>query len=241
MRVQLNPCYILHQRPYRETSIILDIFSRDHGKLVLVARGAKRGKKNNRALMQCNQKLKLGWSTRGEMGNLTAIEAEGMNLNLVGSELIAAFYMNELLMRLLHRHEPHPELFDAYHRALVELHGRINEQNTLRVFEKRLLDALGYGLVLDHDTETGEPINPVLPYCYDPDAGPGGKLCDKPGHVRISGSTLLALAANKLTDEHQYREAKQLTRVMLKELLGVKPLATRELFRAYLRNRAATA
>ena len=237
MRVQLNPCYILHQRPYRETSMILDVLSREHGKLALVARGVKGRRKNQRALMQCNQLLNLGWSIRGEMGNLTIIEAQGMNLNLKGSELIAAFYMNELLMRLLHRHEPHPELFDAYHTALNELRDGIDEQHTLRVFEIRLLESLGYALVLDQDISTGQPVISAETYYYDPDTGPSSEVAGPGGHVKISGSTLKAMAAHRLTEKQHFKESKNLTRIVLYRLLGVKPLASRELFKAYLKTR----
>lgn len=234
MKVALHPCYILHQRPYRETSLILEVFSRDHGKLSLVARGAKRGNFNQRSLMQTNQKLNIAWIIRGEMGTLTAIEADGINYNLKGRILIAAYYLNELIMRLLHRHEPHQELFDAYDTALKQLAQKLNEQSVLRIFEKRLLDFLGYGLVLDHDVVSGEPIEQDKLYYYRIDSGPASIPSEKHENIKISGATLAALAHESINEEHQLIEAKQLTRLSLHSHLGSRPLASRELFRAYL-------
>lgn len=235
MKVPLHPCYILHQRPYRETSLIMEVFSREHGKLSVVAKGAKRGRVNQRAIMQSNQKINMAWSIRGDMGTLTAIEANGMNFNLNGSLLIAAFYINELLMRLLHRHEPHPELFDAYDQALNGLRLRENEQNVLRIFEKRLLDSLGYGLVLDHEVVSGGPIEEDRTYYYHLESGPALEPSPDNNHVRISGSTLTALAGNRIKDDRTRDEAKKLTRQVLKGHLGDRPLASRELFRAYIK------
>jgi len=172
MKVSLNPCYILHQRPYRETSLILDVFSHDYGKLSLVARGARKGRNSQRPIMQPNQKLNIAWVIRGDMGTLTSIEAVGKNYNLAGRELLAAFYVNELLIRLLHKHEPYPELYGAYETALQHLGGCKNEQVVLRVFEKRLLETLGYGLVLDHDVISGKAIEAGAVYYYHADSGP---------------------------------------------------------------------
>ena len=234
MRAALHPCYILHQRPYRETSLILEILSREYGKLALVAKGVKKGRRNQRALMQPNQKLNLAWVARGEMGTLTDIEAIGTNLNLKGSNLLAAYYINELLLRLLHSHEPHCELFDAYDSALRKLSAGTNEQPILRVFEKQLLESLGYGLVLDHDVISGEPINSSSIYFYQLDSGPAASPESRDDKISISGTTLIALARNNIVEEQQLKEAKRLTRQVLKTHLGNRPLASRELFRKYL-------
>lgn len=235
MKVPLNPCYILHQRPYRETSLILDIFSRDYGKLSLVARGARKGRNNQRSVMQVNQKLNMAWLIRGDMGTLTGIEALGKNYNLTGREQLASFYINELLMRLLHKHEPCPELFDAYENAIMRLSGCKNEQSILRLFEKRLLETLGYGLVLDHDVNSGKPIEENTQYYYRPDSGPTAIPAPDHEYIKISGKTLSALAGGSIHEPKELQEAKQLTRHILKEHLGARPLASRDLFRAYLK------
>lgn len=235
MKVPLNPCYILHQRPYRETSLILDIFSRDYGKLSLVARGARKGRNNQRSILQTNQKLNIAWLIRGEMGTLTDIEASGRNYNLSGRELLATFYINELLMRLLHRHEPCPELFDAYETALKHLSACDDEQSILRLFEKRLLETLGYGLVLDHDVMSGKPIEDDTLYYYRLDSGPTATPAPDQEYIKISGRALSALACGSIHEQNDLQEAKRLTRHVLKEHLGARPLASRDLFRAYIK------
>jgi len=236
VRIPLNPCYILHQRSYRETSLILDLFSRDYGKIVVVAKGAKRRKPGFGALLQMHQRLCISWSGKGEMGTLTAVEIDGELLHLTGRWLMIAFYLNELLMRLLHRHEGHPELFDAYDRALRKLDRRESEHPTLRAFELQLLQSLGYGLVLNHDADTGEKIDPDKVYFYRPDHGPTATLQQEANGIRVSGRALDALNRGDFGDESLMNEAKHLIHNILKIYLGHKPLASRELYRAYLNN-----
>jgi len=238
VRVALHPCYILHQRSYRETSLILDIFSRDYGKLSLVARGAKRKKSADRYLMQPNQRLKLAWSIRGEMGTLTAIEADGLAYNLQDKGLLAAFYLNELTTRLLHAHEAHIELFNAYARALNDLNDRLAEQPILRIFEKQLLQSLGYGLVLTHDVETGLQIESDRDYFYHFGHGPRINSDTGSDYIKIKGSSLIALEQEDLIDPSCLEQIKPLMRHTLSKYLGARPLASRELYQAYLHNKA---
>ena len=143
----LFPCYILHQRPYRETSLLLDAFSSEHGRVGLVARGVKR-RGGRPALLQPARRLNIAWSMRSELGTLTAVEASTPPARLAGTRLVSCFYMNELLVRTLHGHEAHPELFHRYEQALKGLDGGEPEDRVLRIFEKHLLKSLGYGLIL---------------------------------------------------------------------------------------------
>ena len=229
MRVELNPCYILHNRSYRETSLILDVFSRRHGRIGLVAKGARKQKNDKRALLQPGRKISMAWTMRRELGTMTQAEpCQGNQAHGTGG-LLTVFYINELLVKLLHRHEPHPELFDAYDEAIGRLIDTSTEQTTLRVFEKRLLEALGYGLVLCSDIE-GNAIKAEHKYNYLLEQGP--VLHDSPdgSGMRISGRTLTALAEEKLDDDHVLAEAKQLMRMALGNLLGNKPLLSRELY-----------
>ncbi len=229
MRVELNPCYILHNRSYRETSLILDVFSRRHGRIGLVAKGARKQKNDKRALLQPGRKISMAWTMRRELGTMTQAEpCQGSQTHGTGG-LLTVFYINELLVKLLHRHEPHPELFDAYDEAIGRLIDTSTEQTTLRIFEKRLLEALGYGLVLGSDIE-GNAIKAEQKYNYLLEQGP--VLRDSPdgNGMRISGRTLAALAEEKLGDDHVLAEAKQLMRMALGNLLGNKPLVSRELY-----------
>ena len=229
MRVELNPCYILHNRNYRETSLLLDVFSRRYGRISLVAKGARRQKNDSRALLQPGRKINIAWTMRRELGTLTRAEpCHGSNPQ-GASALLTVFYVNELLVRLLHRHEPHAELFDSYAETLEKLTDTTTEQVTLRIFEKRLLEALGYGLALDSDTE-GNAVRPDEDYNYLPERGPEPVTSPGPGGLAISGRTLLALAEENLGDEIVLAEAKQLMRKALGNLLGDKPLASRELY-----------
>ena len=240
MRVELHPCYVLHSRQYRETSLILDVFSAEHGRLSVIAKGGRKQKNSQRALMQPGREINMAWSIRREMGTLTAIESahrprpEGEGTAAGGGFPLAVFYMNELLIRLLHRHEPHADLFQAYRQAVRALAERQAEEAVLRVFEKRLLESLGYGLLLETDQQ-GNPIHPEKHYTYHPETGPLPCPPDGGAAKRYAGKTLLALAQETLTEPACLREAKTLMRTMLAERLGDRRLASRELYRSYLR------
>ena len=236
MRIPLNPCYILHQRPYRETSLIIDVFSREYGKVALVAKGAKRQKSGMRSLLQMHQRLNISWSGKGELGTLTGVEINGELMNVSNRWLMIAFYLDELLMRLLHRHEDHPELFDAYDETLNKLARHEPEHPVLRAFEVQLLKSLGYGLVLDHDADTGKNIEPDRDYFYRVDHGPVAEQSQEISCIRVSGRVLNALGRGDYSDEALMREAKLLLHNVLKHHLGQKPLASRELYRAYVKN-----
>lgn len=237
MRVELEPAFVLHTRPYRETSLIVEAFGRDAGRLGLVAKGARRPKSALRGTLQPFRPLLLSWSGRGDLGLLTGAEADGFVHPPAGEALFSGLYMNELLIRLMHRHDPHPELFHYYREALVALgFGRPTEP-VLRVFEKHLLESIGYGLVLDRDIDSGEPILGEAQYRYDPDRGPTSRAPAEVGGVPVAGATLLALAADRLDSDRALEESKHLMRTVLGRYLGDRPLATRSLFRARPRQR----
>ncbi len=233
MRVELNPCYILHNRSYRETSLLLDVFSRQHGRISLIAKGGRKQKNDKRALLQPGQKVNIAWTARRELGTLTLVEPYQGNRPSAGSGLLTIFYVNELLVKLLHQHEPHHELFDAYDEAINNLSNKSVEQMTLRIFEKRLLESLGYGLVLDSDTE-GNSIKTDKYYNYLVEQGP--VLCEESAGngPRVSGRTLLALAEENLNEDGVLTEAKQLMRMLIGNLLGNKTLVSRELYKFQL-------
>lgn len=239
MRTELHPCYILHHRPYRETSLILDVFSLQHGRAGVVARGAKKGRRSQAALLQPLRRLNLAWSGRSELGTLIGAEADGAPLRLGGQRLLSAFYLNELLLRLLHPHEPDAYLFEAYETGLARLAGDNEEEQVLRMFEKHLLKSQGYALILDHETHTGEPVVPEQVYYYHFDHGPDTSKLSSLDAVRVSGRTLLALDSEDRWDEAIAREAKTLLRNIIDRHLDNRPLHSRELYRAYLKNQAA--
>lgn len=233
----MHPCYVLHQRPYRETSLLIEVLSRDHGRLTLIAKGARRQRSPQRPLLQPLRRLNLAWTLRSELGTLTQAEAADAVPAMSADGILSAFYLNELLMRLLHRHEPHPDLFSAYASILAALSEPAGAEAALRVFEKRLLLGLGYGLVLDHDVESGAALVSESHYFYDLERGP--TKTPRPGAqtIPISGVTLNALNRECLEGELQLSEAKKLMRTVLGLHLGAKPLSSRELYRKFISER----
>ncbi|MEW6646948.1 MAG: DNA repair protein RecO [Pseudomonadota bacterium] len=239
MRAELRPAYILHRQPYRETSLLLEAFSLDVGRVGLVARGARSGKGGKAGLLQPFVPLLLSWSGRGELATLTGAEGRGGLAPLTGTALISAFYLNELLLRLLQRHDPHEELFHAYELALQRLAAVPQQPEwTLRLFEKALLQELGYGLLLEHESHSDSAIQPERSYCYHVQQGPLPADAAAQAGPLLHGATLLALAAEQGADERVLAEAKTLMRTILAQYLGTRPLRSRELFRQTYAGRA---
>jgi len=231
MRVELTPGFVLHQRPYRETSALLEVFTASHGRVGLVARGVYAPKSRRRAELQTFHALRLSWNERGELGTLIEVESDGPGIDLTGTALYSAFYLNELLVRLLIRHDPHPRLFERYRQALQALMDQpVALELTLRLFEKHLLQETGYGLLLDVECETGEPVQADRFYDYRLEAGPVEVAEDSGEGFLFPGSSLLALAQEQHIDEKVLRDAKRLMRAALSLYLGGKPLKSRELF-----------
>ena len=231
-RVALQPAYILHRKPYRETSLLLEAFTADVGRIGLVARGARRSKSSSQALLQPFVPLWLSWSGHGELGTMTGVEGRSMLRPLTGKALISGFYLNELLLRLLQRYDPHPELFAVYDATLQQLATESSSHEwTLRLFEKALLQEMGYGLLFDHEAHSGEAIQPDQRYCYHLQQGPlnaPGQRCDG---IPVAGRTLIALDHEAGYDAVTLAESKQLMRAALAQHLGNRPLRSRELFR----------
>jgi len=231
-RIQLASGYVLHQRPYRESSVLLEVFSEAHGRVGLVARGIRTPKSRQRGDLQPFRSLRLSWSTRGELGTLTAVEADAPPGRLQGTALYSAFYLNELLVRLLGRNDPHPRLYRYYQASLNRLLQGGDIEPLLRLFEKNLLQEIGYGLLLDQDAGSGEPVQPDRYYDYHLESGPG-LLQDRDAQAFVfRGSSLLALASGQLNDREALQDAKRLMRSALNLYLGNKPLKSRELFSA---------
>lgn len=228
-RVSLEPAWILHHYPYRDSSLLLEVFTPEHGRIGLVARGARSARGRWRSHLQILRPLLLSWTMRGELGTLTHAEPRGTLAVLPGRQILCACYLNELLLRLLRRLDPHPGLYTAYEEALVSL-PEVGEP-VLRIFEKRLLQELGYGLLLDQEADTGAPLVPDGLYEYHLERGP--VRCDgAPGRrLLVHGASLLALYNDHLEDPRASREVKFLMRAALGRYLGPRPLRTREVLR----------
>jgi DNA repair protein RecO (recombination protein O) len=231
-RVHHRHAYLLHQRPYGDTSAIVEAFVREDGRVGLVAKGVRGGRSRRQGVLQPFGELLLSWTSRGELATLTEVEAAETPRMLTGTRLISGFYLNELLMRLLRRDDPHPELYDDYRRALLGLASTASERYVLRIFEKRLLEHLGYGLLLEHDA-SGAPVDPEAVYRYRPEEGP--ELTAQPGKSTISGHALLALAQESSELATHERELRGLLREALAPHLGPQPLRSRDLYRQFRR------
>jgi DNA repair protein RecO (recombination protein O) len=199
MRVEQQHAFVLHARPYRETSMLVECLTRDHGRVGVVARGVRNERaRSQRAQLEPFQKLALDLILKGEPATLRSAEPVGTPLRLTGDAGLAGLYLNELVVRLTGRQDPNPELFDHYERTLQRMAAAEPLAWTLRRFERDMLDALGYALQVDVDAIDGEPLDPGATYFYDPESG---ALPGRPGDPRaLRGSDLLALAHDEAPD-----------------------------------------
>lgn len=231
-RIQLEPAYVLHSRSFRETSLIVEAFTREHGRVAVVARGAKSARSRWRNILQPFRPLLLSWNQKSDLGTLTAADQVASLPALQGQSLYCGLYLNELLMRLLHRGDPHAEVFERYRHVLYELASETQPQPLLRVFEKHLLEAIGYTMLLDREYGNGSDVQPQNWYEYQPGHGP--VLSHGPGKNRVSGVALLALSAESLQSEilqaEKLSELRMLMRTVIGYHLGGKPLVSPSLF-----------
>lgn len=227
-RVDGATAFLLHSYPYSETSLILEVFARDFGRLAILARGARRPRSALRGVLLAFQPLELGWFGGGEVKTLAKAEWQGGMPFLNGESLLLGYYLNELLLKLLPREDAHANLFDAYAAALAALARGVTEAAELRRFEKTLLKELGYGLVLEEDA-AGVPIIATQRYRYQVERGALPEEAVATG-LLVSGQTLLDLAADTYGDARSLTESKHLMRHLLAHHLGGQVLQTRRVF-----------
>ena len=225
-----QPAYVLHTYPYRETSLIVEVFSRDFGRLPLMARGARRPKSAVRGLLLSFQPLSLSWFGKGELRTLHSAEWQGGQPLLQGTALICGFYLNELLLKLLHRDDPHEQLFLYYQETLQELARRTDYAAVLRRFEMNLLKELGYALTLAHDADSGAAIETDVHYRYVFERGPVRQKTGQNG-VELLGKTLLDMAADDYADPVTLQQSKALMRALINHYLGEDTLHTRQILK----------
>jgi DNA repair protein RecO (recombination protein O) len=227
-RVEQQPAFVLHSYPWRETSLIVEVLTRDHGRVALVARGAKRGTSPLRGLLSPFSALAVGWSGRGEVKTLTRAEWTGGLVPLRGDALLAGFYLNELIVRLLARADAHPALFGAYARALRALAGdEARLDPALRQFEFELLREIGYLPALDVSAD-GRAVAPQARYRVDPQRGLVIAERDSEA-ISVAGATALAMAAGDFAQPGVAAEARPMLRLIIRYHLDGRPLNTRRI------------
>lgn len=249
-RVNQQPVFVLHTRPYTESSLIVEVFSKDYGRVGVLAKGARNTKARKRGILQPFQPLLMAWTGKGELPILTDVEQGNALFYFDYKSRVCGFYANELVYRLLQRRDPHVNLYESYQELMSDLH-RLSFQNkerelSLRLFEKRLLSEIGYALVLDRDIDNRELINPEFVYRYIPEQGPAlyqsldnhsehsfeyphGQSFKKRPALIVSGMLLHCIDRNQYPNDQIMQQAKQFMRHILRQLLGDKPLHSRSL------------
>jgi DNA repair protein RecO (recombination protein O) len=228
IRVHTQPAFVLHSYPYKETSLIIDVFTRDYGRIHLLAKGAKRPHSQLRGVLQSFQPLTLSWSGKSELQTLTKAEWVGGMRPLEKNTLLCGFYLNEIIIKLIHRHEPHPLLFDEYIRTIHGLAHNDSTMTALRQFELTLLKAAGYVGDLSLCRQKNALVCPDELYAVDPEAGARPAKENEQG-VTVHGKTLLDLEVGDYSDLSTQQQSKQLMRALLTHHLQGIPIHTRQI------------
>ncbi len=232
-----EPAFVLHSYPYRETSLIIEAFTRNYGRVALVARGARRPRSVLRGVLLAFQPLLLSWGGKAELRTLHKAEWQGGLPQLTGRGLLCGFYLNELMLKLLARDDAHEALYETYHATLRTLSNGGDHAVTLRSFEQQFLKEAGYALTLDRDVMSGEAIRADCNYHYLLERGPvfagreGGGGGDDGKRLELAGQTLLDMARDEYSSPVTQQQSKALMRMLINHCLGNQTLNTRQLLK----------
>ena len=235
--VLLEKGFVLHQRPYRNTSLIVDCLTENYGRLSLVAQGARRPGSGRAAVLQPFRRIRLSWVRRGELGRLTGAEPDSEAHEIRGDALLGAFYLNELLLRLVPSGDHNERIVSCYSSCLGRLTGSQPVARALRLFELELLEELGYRVDLEQDYRTGEPIKPDSRYVFENEGGMTVSTESRTMET-FSGGDLISLREQRLDDSASLTTAKRLLGRILDIHLGSRPLRTRQVMREILDRRS---
>jgi len=227
-RAEREPAFVLHSYPYKETSLIVEAFTRHRGRIGLLARGARRPRSAIRGTLLAFHPLRLSWTASAELGTLLAAEWSGGQATLAGIGLMCGFYINELLLKLLPREDAHEALFDAYAGCMARLASREDHAPVLRGFELKLLTELGYAPLLERDAGSGQPVDPAQSYAYEPERGPLAMNSGGSQAITVGGQTLLDMARDDYSRTKTRDEARRLLRWLIAARLSGQALHTRE-------------
>jgi DNA repair protein RecO (recombination protein O) len=239
-RVSQQPAYILHHRPFRDTSQILDIVTPDYGKVALVARGSRSAKSRLAGVLRPFLPLQVSWVARSDLGTLTGAESAGVPAGLRGDDMLAAYYANELLLYFLHRHDPQPEIYTLYTHTLAALSASSDIAASLRSFEIELLRLLGYALNLAYESGTTRPLAAERQYEYRMEQG-AVPVARSQGPMVFTGAILDAIGEQRFDDTAVLSAANRLLRAVISHHLGGKELKSRKVLLELHRGRIASA
>ena len=233
MRVTTQAAYILHKRAYRETSQILEIFTRDYGRLSVLSKGSRTARSKTSGILQLFQPLVLSWQGRGDLPYLSSVEvANCKSPDLKAKSLLSAMYLNELLVYLLHKNDVHENIFDRYHEVLFALKSSQQIERDLRLFERDLLQYLGFEMNLKCDADSGAMLDSNTLYAYHFEHGPVSTATGQSlACPVVSGDSLMSFNRGSLESKRHQTEIKALMRYVLSHHLGNKKLKSRDLFR----------
>lgn len=227
--------FVLHRREYSETSLLVDFFTEEHGRMTLLAKGARRPRSPLKAVLQPFTPLLLRWTGKGELKTLTKAEPASLTLPMSTLALYSGFYVNEVVARILENQTAYPELFQHYLRCVTQLATEPAQiEPILRTFEFRMLQAVGYGVNFANCAATGEAVDPRMTYQFRENEGFIASLLQN--NYTFLGKDLLAFAALDFSEKSTQQAAKRFTRIALKPYLGPAPLKSRELFQSILPN-----
>jgi len=236
-RVQQQPGYILHHRPFRDTSQILDIVTRDHGKIAVVARGSRGSRSRLAGVLRPFLPLRVSWVAKSDLGTLTGAETDGPPAGMVGDAMFSAYYVNELLLHFLHRDDPQPEIFALYAEVIKALLTAENIAAALRSFELEFLSLLGYAVNLDHEFGTHDALVSDHDYEYRMEQGP---VCvERSGPLVFRGAVFREIAEQRFEKPDILRAANRLLREIIGFHLGGKELKSRKVLMELHRGRIA--
>jgi len=227
-RFALQDAFVLHSRSYKESSLIIDLFTRDYGRVSVIAKGAKKGKRSTFGVLQPFTPILVSWIGKGELHTLTNVELNGVFKYLYGTNLLCGYYINELILRFIDKEDPYEILYAVYSEVISCLKANETIEQVLRKFECVLFQELGYGLNLSADIQTGELVDPSKIYYYEVEHGPALEPMSD-SSVKVSGETLLALDNYTLVNKVSMQESKRLMRYIINFYLGGKPLKTHQL------------
>jgi len=220
----LQACFLLHHKPYQESSVLIDVLTQNSGKISLIAKGVRQQKAKYLGLLRPFLPLNISYSGKNELKLLNHVETGNSELILPGINMYCGFYLNELVRYFLPVAEPYPDIFLAYFTCLQQLKTKLPIEAALRNFEVQLMQSLGYELQLQYDFLSHEAIKPDLNYRFDLEQGAS---VDHKG--KIHGTTLIAMRQGSYTDQHQLNEAKWLMRQVIDFHLQGKTLQSRSL------------